>query len=269
MKRIAIVPSLFLSFAALGARGPAAAADLKRYDEVITKDAVSAPGLFTVHRVKDRVFYEIPAARLGSDMLWYSEVAKAPPGVSCGGVAIGSRCVRWERFSNRVFLRLLTYEKRAEVAVGREPPAIQRAVEDASLPPIVMAFDVETEGRGGSVVIDVTKLLTSHVDAFSAEEVLNDAGLSVTEGDKRGSVDASRSYVEEVKAFPGNIEVRSVLTFQGLTRTRDEMTAMHFRNCIRDVGRIIGGERNGDPSHGVELRQEVGRGVQVKKFRDH
>ena len=32
----------------------------KPYDEVITKDAQSLPGVFTVHRIDDKVYFEIP-----------------------------------------------------------------------------------------------------------------------------------------------------------------------------------------------------------------
>ena len=41
-----------------GLRG--AASDPQPYEKVITKDAKSAKGIFTVHQVKDRYYYEIP-----------------------------------------------------------------------------------------------------------------------------------------------------------------------------------------------------------------
>ncbi len=196
------------------AHSPSPARETKTYADVITKDAVSTPGLFDVHRIKDRIFYEIPARTLGRDMLWYTEVTKAPAGIGYGGAAIGSRSVRWERIGERILLRLLSFDKRAEVEDPEDPPPVSRAVEDASLPPIVMAFDIEAEGKEGSAVIDVTRLLTSNVEEFSAEKIFTQSGVSVRGADGRANVDASRAYVEEVKAFPGNIEVRSVITFR-------------------------------------------------------
>ena len=193
---------------------PSPAHELKRFGEVITKDARTTRGLFTIHRLKDKVFYEIPPRALGRDMLWYTEVTKAPAGIGYGGAAIGSRSIRWERVGDRIFLRLLSFDKRAEVEDPEDPPPISRAVEDASLPPIVMAFDVEAEGKDGSAVVDVTNLLTSNVEEFSAEKIFTQSGVSVRGADGRANVDASRSYVEEVKVFPGNVEVRSVLTFR-------------------------------------------------------
>src|SRR5207237_9650485 len=38
---------------------------LKAYKDVITDQAKSDPGLFTVHRIGDRILYEIPANMLG------------------------------------------------------------------------------------------------------------------------------------------------------------------------------------------------------------
>ncbi len=211
----ALLPAAFLAApAGAGTPPPRPSGPLKAYADVITRDAVSMPGLFTVHRIGDEVFYEIPARALGRDMLWYTEVTKAPAGIGYGGAAIGSRSVRWERVADRILLRLLSFDKRAEVEDPEDPPPVFRAVEDASLPPIVMAFDVEAEGPDGSAVIDVTKLLTSNIEEFSAEKVFTQSGVSVRGPDGRASVDVSRAYVEEVKAFPGNIEVRSVITFR-------------------------------------------------------
>jgi hypothetical protein len=43
--------------------------EIKPYDRVITRQAKSAPGLFTVHRIKDKVYYEIPVRELGKEFL--------------------------------------------------------------------------------------------------------------------------------------------------------------------------------------------------------
>lgn len=39
------------------------------YEKVITKDAVSKTGVFTVHKVKDKYYYEIPPAQLNKEFL--------------------------------------------------------------------------------------------------------------------------------------------------------------------------------------------------------
>jgi Domain of unknown function (DUF5118) len=48
---------------------------------VITKDAKSDEGVFTVHRVKEKVYYEIPKKELEKEFLWVSQIAKTTLGV--------------------------------------------------------------------------------------------------------------------------------------------------------------------------------------------
>src|SRR6185295_4563527 len=78
------------------------APEIKPYDKVITKEAKSDPGVFTVHKIKGKVYYEIPAAELGKDFLWVTQIAKTTAGVGYGGQALGNRVVRWERNDNRI-----------------------------------------------------------------------------------------------------------------------------------------------------------------------
>src|SRR6476659_2651530 len=80
------------------------------YDRVITKDAKSDTGLFTVHRIGERLYYEIPAAQLNKEFLWVTQIAKTTVGAGQGGQAVGSRVVKWERRGNRVLLRSISYD---------------------------------------------------------------------------------------------------------------------------------------------------------------
>src|ERR1700679_1131081 len=85
-----------------GAGGAALAApNPQAYDRVITKDAKSKKGLFTVHQVGERFFYEIPKAELGKQYLWNSQIAKTTVGVGYGGGQGGSKVVDWEARNNR------------------------------------------------------------------------------------------------------------------------------------------------------------------------
>src|SRR4030065_973657 len=94
----------------------------KPYAEVVTKEAKTLEGLFKVHRVGPKVYYEIPPALLGREMLWYTEVSRVPSGVGFSGLPVNYRVVRWEKRDDRILLRGLSYEKRAaeERRVGEE-----------------------------------------------------------------------------------------------------------------------------------------------------
>src|SRR5579871_2127148 len=169
----------------------------KPYSEIITSEARSEAGVFTVHRIGEKVYFEIPLAMLNREMLWSTEIAEVPAGFGYGGTAAGHRVVRWTRRNNKIYLRNVSYQIRAE-GTG----AIHRAVEAASLEPIILAFDVETEGKDKATVIEVTKLYSTDVPEFSPKGRFGGTGL-----------DASRSYIDKVKAFPTNIETRSVMTY--------------------------------------------------------
>ena len=52
----------------------------KPYAEVITEEAESDDGLFTVHKVDDTYFFEIPESLFGQDMLLITRIGRVPTG---------------------------------------------------------------------------------------------------------------------------------------------------------------------------------------------
>ncbi len=171
--------------------------EIKPYDKVITKDAKSDPGVFTVHRIKDKVYYEIPKKELSKEFLWVSQIARTTLGVGYGGQALGNRVVKWERQNNRVLLRNISYEV---VADASQP--ISKAVQAANNDAIIRSFYIEALGKDDSVVLDVTSLFTTEITEFNAKSRL-----------RARVFDASRSFIERVVSFPTNIEVEATHTF--------------------------------------------------------
>ena len=181
-------------------RGPRARRNrdgIKPYDEVITDEAETDDGVFTVHQLDDKVFYEIPEAELGKEFLWVSQIARTTEGVGYGGQALGNRVVKWERHGDRILLKSVSY---AIVADAERP--IARAVEAANNDTIIRAFGIETLSEAGAPVIDVTTLFNREVPEFSARSRLQARGFA-----------RARSFVESVKAFPENIEVKTTHTY--------------------------------------------------------
>ena len=173
------------------------APDLRAYDRVITKDAKSDPGVFTVHRIRDRVYYEIPRDMLGREFLWVSQIASTTAGAGSGGQAAGNRVVRWERRDRRILLRSVSYE----IVADRKEP-IARAVHDANFDTILMTFPIVTLGKNEAPVIEVSPLFVTEVPEFNVRARL-----------RARTFDPSRAFVERVKAFPTNLEVRAIHTF--------------------------------------------------------
>jgi hypothetical protein len=170
---------------------------IKPYDEVITDEAISDVGLFRTHRVKDKLYFEIPPSALNAEMVWVAQIEQTTAGNSYAGMPINDWVVRWEHVGDRVLLRKVIYDIRADT----DDP-IAKAVTASNIAPIIRSFDVNAYGTDKAPVIDVTELFTKDVPEFSARRSLN-----------AGSMDSKRSFVESSKSFPTNVETRITATY--------------------------------------------------------
>lgn len=178
-------------------RQPRQQAGPRPYKDVVTSEFTTKDGVFKVHRRADRVLFEIPPQLLGREFLWVTELQGTPLG-GYSGTAANDQIVRWVRRGDRVLLRTVNYGIRA--TSGDD---IRIAVEASNIEPIAQSFDVETYGEHEAPVIDVTRLFTTDIPEFSV------AGAS-----GGGQIDASRTFLNDVKTFPTNVNVTSTLTFR-------------------------------------------------------
>ena len=171
---------------------------IKPYEKVITKEAKSDSGLFFVHRLDEKVYFEIPTNEFGKEFLWVSQIERTQAGFGYGGgTQLGSRVVRWELRNKDVLLRDVKYSIRANAS-----DSIRYAVETTSLEPIIRKLSVAAWGTNQSAVIDVTDLFLSDLQEFSAKDRINASGA-----------DKSRSFLEGIKSFPDNIETKVLMTY--------------------------------------------------------
>ena len=68
---------------------------------MITTDAKSKTGVFTVHEVKEKYYYEIPKTELNREFLFTTQIARTTMDVGYGGQFVSERVVRWERHANK------------------------------------------------------------------------------------------------------------------------------------------------------------------------
>lgn len=180
---------------------------IKDYDKVITKDAVTDDGLFKIHKIKDKYFFEIPDSLLNKDMLLVSRIAKLPSGLGGGYVNAGSetneQMIEWQRFQDKILIKVKSYN-----AVATDSLPINISVRANNYEPTLYAFDIAAFNKDSTAtVIDVTKFYSSDVKAIS--------GLSsgMREAYKVKNLDDSRSFITAAKSFPLNIEVVQDLTY--------------------------------------------------------
>jgi hypothetical protein len=184
-----------------GPGGPAAVPRPRPYNRVITAEARTHRGLFTVHQLNDRLYFEIPAREFGKDMLIVGRFARSAASnpVRTGGDfgnypgdEFGTRALHWERNGNRVILRSISFAITADSSLS-----VYKAVEGANNGPVIAVFNVDAYGADSSAVIDVTRLFTTAIPEIAAI---------------RGNIDANRSYIEHVSAFQDNVEVEATQT---------------------------------------------------------
>lgn len=180
---------------------------IKSYDKVITKDAISDDGLFIVHKVGEKYFFEIPKEHLGKDMLLVSRIAKLPANLGGGffnaGTKTGERLVAWERVHDKILIKERSYN-----SVADEELPISISVRSNNYEPTLYAFDIAAFSKDSTnIVVDVTKFYNSDVKAISGL-----AGRLRTQYRVR-NLDGSRSFINSMKSFPQNIEVIQDMTY--------------------------------------------------------
>lgn len=171
------------------------------YRTVVPASAESRPGLFDVHRVEDRLLFEIPDSILGRDMLVMSRYERTQDGFAAVGSNMAPNLLaRWERRDDRILLRGVSHSSTADPEDN-----VARAVENSSFPSVIAALPIAARGDGTSVV-DVTDLYLGDHPAFSLPQNQR-SRLSVRNHDR------SRTWLEFARAFPINVEVRVVRTY--------------------------------------------------------
>ncbi len=180
---------------------------IKKYTEVITKDAVSDAGLFTAHKVADKYYWEIPDSLLGRDMLWITRYAAIPEGLGGGYVNAGSsvneQMVSFVKLDNKILLKNRSFNNTAADSLP-----IFISVEANNYQPTLFAFDIAAFNKdSATTVIEVTKFFTSDIKAISGITPGMRKDYKVTK------LDDTRSFISSIKSFPLNVEVRQDFTY--------------------------------------------------------
>lgn len=177
--------------------------DIKEFSEVIKDSAEKDEGLFNVYKDDSKFFYEIPDSLLGREMLMVSRIARTADGILYGGMRNNNQVLRWEKRDKNILLRRVSFSNTASDTLP-----IYEAVRNSNFEPILASFKIEAfnEDSTGSV-IEVNSLFTTDVPAFGLPERFR-------QQHQVRRVDASRTFIENIRSFPKNVEARHVLTYE-------------------------------------------------------
>ncbi len=166
------------------------------YATVITPRAKTKTGVFGVHQVGSRLYFEIPTAQIGKDFVITTVLAGTPAGIGINGTLGPDRVIRFERRDNRVLVRDINYNNIATDSTL----STRRAMSLIEFYPIIASLNVEAYGKDSAAVVEVTRMFTGGIQEFTA-------------GGRRATVDASRSYIDKFAAFTRNVNVTATQTF--------------------------------------------------------
>ena len=175
----------------------------KTFQEIITDSAKSMEGMFTVHEVDEKFYFELPDSIFNRDILAVTRFSKVPTGLGYAGEMANQKVFRFTRGPNeKVFVEIMQFINVSE----EEDQPISTAVENSNLPPIAAAFDIEAERKDTSLLIDVTDFLIEPNQAFSMNPFSEKRY-------KLKQIENDRSFVKYAHAYPRNVEVKTVRTY--------------------------------------------------------
>ncbi len=174
----------------------------RSYAEVVPESAISREGLFTVHEVDDSWLWEIPVETLDREMILITRITRSAAGVGFGGHRQTTEVVRFQRRGDQILLRQVSFEN---VADPDDP--IYEAVRNSNFEPVLQAMDIKaTNPDTDALVVDVTGFFTSDAPIIGLTQQRRQ------QFDVR-SLDGNRTFIESMRAFPENLEVRRVATY--------------------------------------------------------
>ncbi|HMZ45344.1 MAG TPA: zinc-dependent metalloprotease [Chitinophagaceae bacterium] len=176
----------------------------KPFKEVITDKAISKKGLFNVHKVEDKYYFEIPNSLLGKEIMCVTRYSKVPGGAGVyGGEVANQQTLKFEKGPNdNIFIRTITL-----ISTADSSQKISTAVSNSHLDAIAAAFDIKALGKDStSSIIDVS-------DFFKGDNQI----VSIDPNSKRrfslSMLAGDRSYVQSINTYPINTEIKTVKTY--------------------------------------------------------
>ena len=238
------------------------ASDIKPYSKVITDKAKTDEGLFNVHYLDKKYFYEIPDSILNREMLMVTRIAKTATGIGFGGGKQNTQVLRWQKKGDNILLRVVSHE-----IVAADSLPIHEAVVNSNFEPILYSFPIKAfhkDSVNNANVIEVTDLFEKDIQALGLRQ-------SRRKAYKISKVDGNRSYVDTIKSFPQNIEVRHVKTYNAGNPPSNETTgsiSLEFSNSMILLPKEPMKRRYFDERVGWFARSQTDYGLDAQKSKE-
>lgn len=182
----------------------------KKFSDLV-KGAQHRPGFFDTYEKGDALYLVIPPDRLGKDFLMEFKIAQ---GVGTNGLFGGSmlsifeaNVVALERYGDRVFLL-----QRPHRFTAREGGAAATAVALTFGSSVLEAAKIESVRDDSALVVNIYDWIVSDLSGIGQTVRFT---VSTTPGRPGAAAfEKPKSYLEAVKGFPQNVNIRARLTFR-------------------------------------------------------
>lgn len=176
----------------------------EEYAKLIKKGGIERNGLFTVRKIEEKWYFEIPDTLLNRYLLCVTRLKTAPDNFGMyAGEKVNEQTIYFEQRTDK------TLSLRAFVNVQQADSThnIYTAVANSSANPIIASFNVIGRNpKTKSQLIDVT-------DFFKQDNNITSFSSSFKTSQKLGNAALDRSYVEDVRPYPINVEINAMRTF--------------------------------------------------------
>ena len=207
------------------------------YDKLFKEKHETAKGMFTLHKVKEKLYFEIPLSMLGKQMLIASTVTETSDN---GNGIVGGKPnpihIAFTKSAESIQLRRIN----SDVITDNSESNIAEAIRRSSIGSIMKSMKIEAYSSDSTaVVVDMTSFFVGDnkdltpFDVYSQYTMFN--GLKRTE-----SFQQDKSFLGNIKSFSDNLVVTSTLSYNyTLTDVRTSRTIVKDEPFTAVVSRSI------------------------------
>jgi hypothetical protein len=173
-------------------------------------------GLITTYQKESKVFFEISKELLDQDLLMVTRFVRLPANYQAylnAGSKTSQQLIHFKKKGSQI---LLTQESYVNIANQKDPISLSVALNN--FPPILAVFKIKNI-ENDRYLIDVSSYFNDDSPGFNIIR----KGLKKEYG--IGNPDGKRSYIDTLKSFPKNTEIRHTLTYKATSAPRSNPTS--------------------------------------------
>jgi hypothetical protein len=199
-----VLLSLFLNLNPSLAQKSNTKENAKKSIDSLTQGLKKQEGLITSYVKDNKIYFEIGSDLLDKDLLMVTRFVQFPANFQAYQNAGSKTNEQLIHFSKKGTQIVLTQKSYVNIADQEDP--IAQSVAQNNFPPILASFSIKNK-ETDRFLIDVSSYFNSDSPGFNILRASQKKQFGI------GSADSSRSFIDSVKSFPENVEIRHTLTY--------------------------------------------------------